>query len=1264
MPLSLSETARERELFRYFQPDLDTTVHLHKEALHDRKGSSHDVSLTAFAQLGAFRMNASRGFVTLSSRTKHYIVAESAKSLSLQDDSRHSEEDGFILGAGEKAADDLSFTPTIMDRLVRPSTDPLSLPYFFVGDLTKDDRFKTKFLVTGYPFVRSVVSYPIRTPTGYVIGTYMIMSTVTRDTPTEEELQFLKDMATTIMDHIKSISLKKKNNRAERMVKALTFFIEGKSSLRDWWISQEGQNIKLPKLDGQIPESSNIEHAADIEFGKQDPPDSWMQGLENARTRVYSLESPSSIPAALNNYEFGRPPATRLSTNSSATTAEQSTTTSVDPSSFDTVLERRWTAASTPTVGTAHESGSSTPHIVLDSNRNTESFDATSGKKLQEALVSTDMKSAFSRAANLVREAINLDGAIFYESDVGSMNSSSQRSTGAPPEMAMNGVSETSSDDDFRRKDCMAQSSFLSAPSEHPTPEKTCSVLGYSTRTRSSLNNHAPIDDLRSLPQSLLHRLLKRYPKGKVFNFDEDGAISASESDGYTSSEGPTQHTDIHHPRRDLNHANDHSRRKRMSHRQEAECIATALPGVRSAVFFPLWDPAKEIWIAGSFIWSASPMRVLCPHEDISYIAAFGNNIIAELTRISAILSAQMKVDFTSSISHELRSPLHGVLASVEFLEDTTMTEMQADMVNTIHACGNTLLDTINHVLDFSKVNRKFKDRSRVKRKTIRSARDSSRSRQISKVQNGLANVENIFVLAEEVIESVYAGHRVKNFLPSSAAPHRLSSGSTPALLTPETPKPPITVIVDIAWRKNWQFDLDAGAWRRILMNIFGNSMKYTDHGFVHISIQVDEETKSKDGTPEPSLLLSVRDSGKGISDEFLKTQLYKPFTQEDGLASGTGLGLSIVREIVRSLGGGIHYTSEKGVGTEARVTVPLNKLKGADAVEETTPDAILQARKATQGLKACLMAFDVLPNIGDEPTGILPPEAEAIMCLRSSISMICADWLGMEISPSPAHNSEADIILLLEAGIRSDQSFGDVIRTIDSGSSKPKTVLVLCNSFEATIHSIHKLDKVQVFYITQPYGPLKLAHGLYRALTQPPDPLQSYFPPATPKVMKENRKVTIRAPPVKKEPVPQFGDAPANAALNGAELKILLVEDNEINLKLLVAYMDKLKIPHETAINGLEALHKYQAARGAFNFIFMDISMPVMDGLEASREIREHEKHENLPATIIIALTGAASIKSKQEAFRSGVDLFLTKPVPMKKLKGILQDLRNKELD
>lgn len=119
---------------------------------------------------------------------------------------------------------------------------------------------------------------------------------------------------------------------------------------------------------------------------------------------------------------------------------------------------------------------------------------------------------------------------------------------------------------------------------------------------------------------------------------------------------------------------------------------------------------------------------------------------------------------------------------------------------------------------------------------------------------------------------------------------------------------------------------------------------------------------------------------------------------------------------------------------------------------------------------------------------------------------------------------------------------------------------------------------------------------------------------------------------------------------------KFLLVDDNRINLKVLSAYMSKLGQAYEAAINGKEAVDAYIAEPNKFAGILMDISMPVMDGLEATRQIRAHEHRDQLHPVVILALTGLASNKIHEEALESGVDMFLTKPVGLSVLKEALR--------
>lgn len=135
---------------------------------------------------------------------------------------------------------------------------------------------------------------------------------------------------------------------------------------------------------------------------------------------------------------------------------------------------------------------------------------------------------------------------------------------------------------------------------------------------------------------------------------------------------------------------------------------------------------------------------------------------------------------------------------------------------------------------------------------------------------------------------------------------------------------------------------------------------------------------------------------------------------------------------------------------------------------------------------------------------------------------------------------------------------------------------------------------------------------------------------------------------------------------------RVLLVEDNDINMKLLTALVSKLKMPYERATNGREAVHAFRASPPhTFLLVLMDINMPVMDGFEATMKIRDHEQKRNLKnpsggaeASYIVALTGNTDHAARTKAFNCGVDKFYSKPVRMRELKTILEQLRRRDGD
>ena len=137
-----------------------------------------------------------------------------------------------------------------------------------------------------------------------------------------------------------------------------------------------------------------------------------------------------------------------------------------------------------------------------------------------------------------------------------------------------------------------------------------------------------------------------------------------------------------------------------------------------------------------------------------------------------------------------------------------------------------------------------------------------------------------------------------------------------------------------------------------------------------------------------------------------------------------------------------------------------------------------------------------------------------------------------------------------------------------------------------------------------------------------------------------------------------QFEDLALASPLTTPEAQraFLIVDDNPINVKILSSYMKKIGSSYTPASNGLEALETFCRNPAQYKCIFMDISMPVMDGFEATRRIRSYERDKGLQPIAIFALSGLASANAQEEAQESGIDLFLTKPVKLKELGLILQ--------
>jgi signal transduction histidine kinase len=196
---------------------------------------------------------------------------------------------------------------------------------------------------------------------------------------------------------------------------------------------------------------------------------------------------------------------------------------------------------------------------------------------------------------------------------------------------------------------------------------------------------------------------------------------------------------------------------------------------------------------------------------------------------------------------------------------------------------------------------------------------------------NLFADVD-ISIVCEEVVEGVFAGHVFQNVTAPSfdmvadargkmSTTKRYSPNSDPVLDSEDVSHHSnVAVILDIDIQ-NYHFTTQPGAFRRIIMNLIGNALKYTSRGYVKIKLEATEMDNflppgSTESIPRACVTLTITDTGKGISSDFIRSKLFTPFAQENSLSSGTGLGLSIVRSIVALLEGEIAIKSELGRGT------------------------------------------------------------------------------------------------------------------------------------------------------------------------------------------------------------------------------------------------------------------------------------------------------------------------------------------------------------
>ena len=405
----------------------------------------------------------------------------------------------------------------------------------------------------------------------------------------------------------------------------------------------------------------------------------------------------------------------------------------------------------------------------------------------------------------------------------------------------------------------------------------------------------------------------------------------------------------------------------------------------------------------------------------------------------------------------------------------------------------------------------------------------------------------------------------------------------------------------------------DVGRLRQVLINLIGNAVKFTERG--HVLTTVSSESL---GPGRVQIRVEIEDTGIGMAPG-VQERIFEKFEQADGSSSrqymGTGLGLAICRQLIERMGGEIGVRSQEGHGTTFFFTLPMDR----------APDP---APSPAPPLEPTLTGIRVL---------VADPHASG----REHLCEQLRDW---QIECDACANGQTLVRRLRTAHERGqpydiaviDHRLGDMdalaaARAIRQLPDREHLVLIAAGSLA---DQLEPGDLQRAGYSGRLLRPARRAE-LWRILAHAWSERQE----------KKSRRWLERRSLVERARID-------TGKRRSASLRVLLVEDNAINQKVATRMLAGFGCQVEVAGNGREAVE--MAARGVYDLLFMDIQMPEMDGLEATRRIRR-ERAADAPPLPIVAMTAHAMSGDRERFLATGMDDYVAKPIDRAALARVL---------